>query len=54
METTSTQWWTCAGCQVDVELDEAEHGGGCLLPCPDCAEPMAPWREWDHRADSAA
>lgn len=49
METTSTGWWICSGCGVDVELTGADLTG-YEMPCPDCSEPMTPWRRWDAAA----
>jgi len=43
METNTTGWWSCPGCDVDAELPEALTG--YEVPCPDCAEPMLLWRE---------
>jgi hypothetical protein len=45
METTSTSttgWWSCPGCDVDVELVVADVAG-FAVDCPDCGETMQQW-----------
>lgn len=52
METTSTSstgWWNCPGCDVDVELAEGDLTG-FAVDCPDCGEMMAQWRSEDAAA----
>jgi hypothetical protein len=35
----SSVWWSCAECDVDVELAAADSVG-FLQPCPDCRGPL--------------
>lgn len=50
METTNTTgWWSCAGCDVDVELANVELTG-VEMPCPDCGEAMTEWCSWENAA----
>ncbi|MFC4942366.1 hypothetical protein [Pseudonocardia sp. GCM10023141] len=47
METTSTSttgWWNCAECDVDLELVESDVTG-FAVDCPDCGQTMAQWRD---------
>ena len=52
MRTTSTtEWWSCAGCGADAELAGGDLTG-FEVPCPDCGQPMTAWLRWD-AADQA-
>jgi hypothetical protein len=48
MDTTTTVWWACLDCGVDVELAGGE--AAIAVPCPDCATDMAVQWSWDAAA----
>jgi hypothetical protein len=45
---TTTVWWACSDCGVDVELTGGD--GALAEPCPDCTGDMAVQWSWDAAA----
>lgn len=46
--TSTTVWWACTDCGIDVEL--AGVDGGVAVPCPDCPGELAEQWRWDAAA----